>query len=283
MSSMDNGPSEQQRDDSYELTRIPDEPKFLRKMRFKRLLFKFCGEIYVGRRVKLAYFRRLLARLPLHERARILEIGSGDGVFCFDVARRLPRSSVVGLELNPIEARVCQTLAAEEHLLNLSFRAGVLSGQAPDRKYDLIYCLDVLEHITDDVELMQEMYNALDAGGHLLIHVPNRTYQGTDGQMVSVPDEEAWRSNPGHVRQGYAPGAMAAKLAGVGFGDVEVLQTQARPIAHAHRIFARFQGFLPMRIVILPLIDFLIWLDMKKQPEHGNTIWTWAQKPVISC
>jgi len=45
-------------DPTYELTRIADEDSFYKKMCQKRRLYRLVGEVYVGKRVKLEYFKR---------------------------------------------------------------------------------------------------------------------------------------------------------------------------------------------------------------------------------
>ena len=53
--------------------------------------------------------------------------------------------------------------------------------------------------------------------------------------MISVPDEEAWRINPGHVRQGYSPDELRSKLQQAGFEVKAVQMAQGHPITYAHR------------------------------------------------
>jgi 2-polyprenyl-3-methyl-5-hydroxy-6-metoxy-1,4-benzoquinol methylase len=264
----------------YELSRVTQVDAFYRKLLLKRLLYRFVGELYVGRRVKLAYFRRWLPRFALAPTARIMEAGSGDGMFAFYVARRYPLASVVGLELNPVEAESCRRIAAREQLTHLSFRTGSLLDLDDRDHYDLIYCLDVLEHIQDDLAALRVLYGALVPGGSLLIHVPNRTYLETDGRLITVPDAEAWQINPGHVRQGYAPTELAAKLAQTCFRVCAIQQVHGRAIAYAFKLHAWVARLPPLRLLILPVVDWLTWLDLQQIPAHGNTVWAWAQKPL---
>src|SRR4051794_37193002 len=111
----------------YELGRVTAAGAFYRKLLQKRLLFKLVGETYVGKRVKLAYFERWLRRIPLPEQPRILEAGSGDGVFTFFVASKYPRAQVRGLELNPAEVAACRRIARVERRHNLDFAQGSLT------------------------------------------------------------------------------------------------------------------------------------------------------------
>ena len=268
------------RDLSYELTRIGDSDAFYRKMRTKRRLYRWVGEIYVGKRAKLRFFERWLRRLKLPAASEIAEIGSGDGVFAYYIARRMPRARVTGLELNQIEAQVCQRIAREEGFDNLNFESRSLLEMQEFRQFDFAYCLDVLEHIEDDETALREILGVLRPGASLLIHVPSRYIQQLNGDLVTVPDDEAWKINPGHVRNGYTPDEMKSKLQGAGFEVKKIEPTQSRPMQRAHRLYARCEKILPLRILILPLIDAWINADLNKTPAHGNTLWAWAQKPA---
>ena len=266
-------------DTAYELTRITDHHSFYRKMALKRFLYKTVGELYIGKRAKLRYFRRWFRRLTLPTDASILEAGSGDGVFAFYVAQRFKSARVTGLELNPIEAEVCQRLANRERLDNLLFASGSLTDAQWEGRFDFIYCLDVLEHIADDDAAISAMHKALKPGGQLLVHVPNRYFMRLSGELATVPDEDAWKINPGHVRNGYAPEELRGKLEQGGFDVKEIEPTQSHPLTIAHRITEKFETWWPLRLLMIPLLDCLIWLDMRKAPTHGNTVWAWAQRP----
>ena len=263
----------------YEITRVPDEADFHRKMRIKRFLYRFVGELYIGKRSKLRYFRRHLRTLPLHPGATILEVGSGDGLFTLYAAKAVRHVRFTGLELNEIEARVCQAIATREGLNNLTFVPGLLGDKGWSANFDAIFCLDVLEHVREDVAAMREMYDALKPGGTLLTHVPSRTFVDTDGSIKVVSDEEAWRVNPGHVRNGYTAGELHDKLLSAGFRNVRCKRVSGWHIARAHQIHVRNQSPL-RRLLILPLLDFHHWRDARSEQPNGNTIWCWAERPV---
>src|SRR5690242_2948598 len=98
-------------DPNYEIARATDDRTTLRKFRIKRSMYRWIGEVYVGKRVKLAYFFDWLRLIPLAANARVLEVGSGDGLFAFAASDRLPDAEIMGLELNPTEARCCERIA----------------------------------------------------------------------------------------------------------------------------------------------------------------------------
>lgn len=45
-----------------------------------------------------------------------------------------------------------------------------------DKKYDLIVCLEVIEHVTDPVKLLNNMKAVLKDDGHILVSTPNHIY-----------------------------------------------------------------------------------------------------------
>lgn len=260
-------------DPNYEVTRISDEAQFLRKLKLKRFLYRWVGEIYIGKRAKLAHFRRLLDAIKITDGGKVLEVGSGDGLFSFEAATMLKHCRVIGMELNACEALACEKIARTEGLENLQFQQGILSDFNWTNEFELVFCLDVLEHIKEDLKAAVQIHDALKSNGTVLIHVPSRHYQDVDGSMHTVEDELAWKINPGHVRNGYTEEELTNLLSSAGFKSIEVIPTQRRPIAKAHNYYRMVEKIPPLRIAVLPLMDFLIRQDLTLNSGHGNTLW----------
>ncbi len=264
-------------DDTYEVKRIADEGAFYKKMRMKRRLYRFLGELYVGKRAKLRYFRRWFNEMRLRPGSEVLEVGSGDGLFCFYAARARRDIHVTGLELNAIEARVCQRIATEDRMTHLKFLEGFLETQHWEKKFDLIFCLDVLEHVKEDVALLRDILKALKPGGVAMIHVPHRTWINLDGTVSQIADEDAWKVNPGHVRNGYTTGELEEKLRAAGFTVMRTKRVSGRHIVQALAIHEK-NSSLPRRLMVLPLLDHHIRKDFRHDQPEGNGVWTWARR-----
>ena len=118
---------------------------------------------YVARRRILA---DLIARaVVLPEDARILEIGCGTG-HNFEMLRRFGRLDAIEVDG---EAR-----ALASRRLGHAVGAAPLPalGGIPDRTYDLIALLDVLEHVDEDRAALASIAGKLAPGGHILVTVP---------------------------------------------------------------------------------------------------------------
>lgn len=101
--------------------------------------------------------------LPAIGRARILDVGCGDGLL-FD--RLAQYGQVDGVEVNG--ALVSPTNRWRERIHIGPFDAEY----RPDYRYDVILMLDVLEHLPDPLAALRHAATLLEDHGLLVIHVP---------------------------------------------------------------------------------------------------------------
>jgi SAM-dependent methyltransferase len=116
---------------------------------------------YRGRR---RVIKAELERLPLPGAPRALDVGCGSGRTLDELARLGARAS--GVDTDP----VCVRAAGER---GHDARPGTATDLPyADASFDLVTCLDVLEHVPDDVGALAEMLRVTRPGGHLLLTVP---------------------------------------------------------------------------------------------------------------
>jgi 2-polyprenyl-3-methyl-5-hydroxy-6-metoxy-1,4-benzoquinol methylase len=134
---------------------------------------KLDGFIHTNPRIEHAW-ESLISIFKFKKPKKILEIGSGIGEICYRLASTLGTSSVVGFDISGQSIKVASELFV---LPNLSFvRADsitevVVSNQD---KYDLIFLMDVYEHIplTGRDELHQFIANNISGDGFVFISCP---------------------------------------------------------------------------------------------------------------
>ena len=116
---------------------------------------------YRGRR---RIIRAELERLPLPRPARVLDAGCGSGRTLQELVRY---GEVTGIELNEEAAELARSRGLGE------VRVGRLEELPwPDQSFDLITCLDVIEHTPDDRPALAELHRVCRPGGWLLVTVP---------------------------------------------------------------------------------------------------------------
>jgi SAM-dependent methyltransferase len=116
---------------------------------------------YRGRR---RVIRAELDRLWLPDRAEILDAGCGSGRTMQELAAY---GTVSGVELSDAAAEVARARGVGEVVIG---RLEELPWS--DEHFDLITCLDVLEHTPDDRATLAELRRVCRPGGHLLLTVP---------------------------------------------------------------------------------------------------------------
>lgn len=134
---------------------------------------------------------------------RVLEIGSGIGNLSqFLVDRRTVVLSDTAAEyLERLRTRFGQLPNVEVMRLYLPTPQGPVA----DRRFDTIVCLNVLEHVADDVGSLTAMHHLLEPKGRLVLLVPAlRALYGSLDRAL------------GHVRR-YTSGELRAKLEQTGF------------------------------------------------------------------
>jgi SAM-dependent methyltransferase len=116
---------------------------------------------YRGRR---RIIRAELERLPLPRPARVLDAGCGSGRTLQEL---VPYGDVTGIELNQEAAELARSRGIGEVCIG---RLEELPWT--DQSFDLITCLDVIEHTPDDRPALAELHRVCRPGGWLLVTVP---------------------------------------------------------------------------------------------------------------
>ncbi len=101
--------------------------------------------------------------LPPPGAARLLDAGCGSGRTLDDLARH---GAAVGTELNPLGVEAARSRGHDV------VEAAVEALPHPDDRFDLLTCLDVIEHTDDDVAALAELHRVTKPGGRLIVTVP---------------------------------------------------------------------------------------------------------------
>lgn len=113
--------------------------------------------------------RQFAKELGSRKRALLLDVGCGDGCFLRGVSR-LP-----GVELHGVDGSEEQIKKAQATLPSARLNVqDVLKPLAyPDQTFDIVYCGEVIEHVTDPDGLVEDMMRVLKKGGLLVLTTPN--------------------------------------------------------------------------------------------------------------
>jgi SAM-dependent methyltransferase len=118
---------------------------------------------FVGRR---DLFARLIREMGLPPEAKVLDVGTSTGTN-LRMLRDMGLERVEGLDLSEEAIRWC----AAKGLGRVS-RGSICDMPFPSESFDLVLATDVIEHVDDDRQALDEVRRVLRPGGKALITVP---------------------------------------------------------------------------------------------------------------
>jgi 2-polyprenyl-6-hydroxyphenyl methylase / 3-demethylubiquinone-9 3-methyltransferase len=101
--------------------------------------------------------------------AQVLDVGCGGGLLCEALARE--GANVTGIDLAPGMIEVAKLHAMEQQLA-IDYRAEDVEQLAG--AYDVVTCMEMLEHVPDPARMMATLARLVKPGGHLFVSTINR-------------------------------------------------------------------------------------------------------------
>jgi SAM-dependent methyltransferase len=149
------------------------------------------------------YHRWILDLIRPHLGEQVLEVGFGYGQYTREMARSVRR--LVAIDLDPECLSIQNTLPGHVELRVADLSKDDFAERVGESCHDQAVCLNVLEHIEDDVAAVGRLRRALRRGGTLLLLVP--AHPGLYGPMDRLA---------GHFRR-YTRRMLRPRLESAGF------------------------------------------------------------------
>ncbi|MBX2817199.1 MAG: class I SAM-dependent methyltransferase [Saprospiraceae bacterium] len=230
---------------------------------------------------------RCLRMISLEGDERILDLGCGLGILSRELANRVPKGSVTGLEFNPKQLARARQLAAQDGVADqVRYVQGSVYDldQLFDQPFDLIFTRFLLEHLEDVPKALSHCYSALQTGGRLIImdddHANFRIWPHSN------LFQEAWSALcSGFMRRGHDPyigRKMVSLVYDAGFRESKIDWVRFGGCAdqpdfpiYADNLIALFQG------IERDLVDKEEWSISKIRNLHTELA-CWKEKPDAS-
>lgn len=167
--------------------------------------------------VTAEHFRRDAKSLKLLKGLSALDVGCGGGLVAEPLAR-------MGAAVSGIDAGEQVIAVAREHAgaqgLDIAYRAGDVLDLAKEMPghFDLITCLEVVEHVAERGPFLAALHDLLKPGGLLIFSTPNRTLASYAVLIVGAEKLTRLIPDGGHSwRQFITPEELSADLGAAGF------------------------------------------------------------------
>jgi SAM-dependent methyltransferase len=212
---------------------------FLRKLFYKLLDLLLLRTWHIHRELK--------AWPKFKQPFEMMDAGSGFGQYSFYVATRNKQSKITAVDVKEDQIADCSDFFGRCGITNVTFSVGDLTQPHATNKYDLVLCVDVMEHILEDVQVFRHFVQSMKPGGMLLISTPS-------DQGGSNADEHGESFIGEHVRDGYPVEEMREKLKTAGFSKSEILYSYGPPGKIAWKLSMKY----PMSMLNVSKVFFIV-------------------------
>lgn len=187
---------------------------------FLRKLFYFLLDVLL---LRSWHIRSELRKLNGNAVKSILDAGSGFGQYSFWMTKKFDQAEILAVDVKEEQVADCNNFFNQIGKSQVKFEVGDLVTFVQPEKFDLVLCVDVMEHIEEDVQVLTNYCNSLKTGGMLLISTPSNM-GGSD-----VHDDGETSFIEEHVRDGYGIDEIEEKCKRAGFSKVEARYSYGAP------------------------------------------------------
>jgi 2-polyprenyl-3-methyl-5-hydroxy-6-metoxy-1,4-benzoquinol methylase len=228
----------------------------------------------VGFQLRARYVRQIVKHL---EYSSVMDAGCGIGLNALYLAGKCPSASVNACDLTPGLVRAAGLLRDSLKIKNLNVFEADLTRISDIAKYDLIICMDVIEHIQDDSLVLINISRALKAGGLLLLstnhkrHIKRRL-KGLD-----------YSGGATHVRDGYNESELNTLFHNSGFEVIEIRNVWGFWGEYCQELYhwALLNLGSPVAALSFPVLSLLSSLDMLARNREGYGLMIIGKKENI--
>lgn len=110
----------------------------------------------------------VLKLLEKHENGRVLDIGCGDGLISTLIAN-VTKAKVYGVDIS----RKALSKAKKKGIITRAMNVDKQGFPFEEESFDAVFCGDLLEHLYDTENLLENVRKILKPNGYLIISVPN--------------------------------------------------------------------------------------------------------------
>lgn len=134
----------------------------------------------------------VIARLPsfVKESDRVLEIGSGTGLYTLELARRA--KEVVAVDMSDRMLGILKSKAQDEHLSNIGYRAGDIMDMNFDSRFNHICAFSSFEYVPDLDRLIVRLAGYLEPGGTLYFTTAHKGFLRFWAQVGNAMRQGVW-------------------------------------------------------------------------------------------
>jgi cyclopropane fatty-acyl-phospholipid synthase-like methyltransferase len=178
----------------------------------------------------------------------VLDAGSGFGQYSYFLSGMSKAWKLLSVDVKEEQITDCTGFFKAIGRKNIRFQVQDLTKFRINDHFNLILCVDVMEHVLEDEEVFKNFYASLASGGMLLISTPS------DQGGSDVKDDADHSFIEEHVRDGYNMQDIISKLTAAGFQKTEAAYSYGKPGSVSWRLSMKY----PMQMLNISRLFFLL-------------------------
>ena|SRR5436190_8991951 len=153
----------------------------------------------------------------------IYDAGAGFGQYSYWLSSKLPEANITAIDVKDEQVADCNAFFQRIGRPQVRFEVGDVTKYTKPNAFELVVCVDVMEHILEDEAALRCYSTSLKPAGMLIISTPSD--QG--GSDVHEEGEGSFIEE--HVRDGYNIDDIRAKCLRNGFSKVDARYSYGAP------------------------------------------------------
>ena len=137
----------------------------------------------------------------------ILDAAGGFGHYAYYLSERNSHWNILSVDINQEQICDCNKFFQQLKKHKVVFKTADLVKFKEEEAFDLILCIDVLEFIEDDQQVLENFFQSLNKGGMLMLSTPSLF-----GKKTKITEQ---------VREGYDMKKMEEALKRIGFKHIK--------------------------------------------------------------
>lgn len=210
--------------------------------------------IHMGQYLREKYFFRHLQRLPVASFCRVLDAGCGPGTYTRKLAMTYSDMKVTGIDIE-------EFAAWDESPPNVQFKQQDLLRLSEESQYDFCLCIDVLEHIPENRQALENIFRSLKPGGYFYLHTPDDKHDRRIFPQKFFREFDKWAKDE-HVGEQYTLEEMKVIFKSIGFAVVKAHNTFGFWGKLAWELDRMTDGKIGLKVLLMPLLRVFARLDI---------------------
>lgn len=150
---------------------------------------------------RVDFIRECLENIRSEKQIKILDLGCGDGWITSIIS---DFGEATGIDFAPEAIESAKAKYGDHANFVLADGKSIDLGLGKDKKFDVVICTEVIEHVHNQEAMVQQIHNFLTEGGWCIVTTPNRNvwdaYEQDDRHKIYHQPIENWLS-PREIRK----------------------------------------------------------------------------------